>query len=231
MKLHFMQSGWIRTWRHLLVRRAAEGVRFTVPIPFYLIEHEKGMVLFDCGQIPPECEQPPEANYITEMTREDIAVNVLKARGFDPQKLCCIIISHSHGDHIDGLQALPDVPCYIQRREPGGFLEKYADRQWYLLDGEYDLFGDGRIILLPTYGHTAGHQSLLLTLDDGQKLLLAVDAAYTEAALEQHPVTEAEKEDPYWQTIARLQEFRRQGVRVIPGHDPSCWEQLMQEFY
>jgi glyoxylase-like metal-dependent hydrolase (beta-lactamase superfamily II) len=235
MKVHFLQSGYIKTWRHLLVRRAPEGERFTVPIPFYLIEHEKGLVLFDTGQQPPAELLPPDAPFITEMTNEDRAVEQLKKRGFSPQNITHIILSHRHSDHVDGLQDLPDVECFIQRAEtdaPGGaeFLRCHAAKKWNLPDGEYDLFNDGKIILLPTYGHTPGHQSLLLTLDDGSKLLLAADAAYTETALQQSPITEDEKCDPYWHSIARLQKFRQQGIRVIPGHEPQNWQNLLTEF-
>ena len=235
MKIYFLQSGTIRTWRHLLVRRAPEGVRFVVPIPFYLIEHGNKRVLFDTGQQPLKRELPPDAPFITEMEDCDRAVNQLKGHGIDPQSITHIILSHSHGDHADGLQDLPDVECFIQQPEftaasSAGLREQYAARKWHLLSGEYDLCGDGRIILLPTYGHTPGHQSLLLTLDDGQRLLLAVDAAYTEEALEQYPLDEEDGRHPYWQSIARLREFRQQGVRVIPGHDPETWKKIQQEF-
>ena len=46
-----------------------------------------------------------------------------------------------------------------------------------LLDGEHDVFGDGSVLCLPTYGHTPGHQSLRLRLDRGE-VVLAADACY-----------------------------------------------------
>jgi hypothetical protein len=47
-------------WKHLLVRGAPEGIRITVPVPFYLIEHNGEFVLFDTGQQVPEKEFPAE---------------------------------------------------------------------------------------------------------------------------------------------------------------------------
>jgi glyoxylase-like metal-dependent hydrolase (beta-lactamase superfamily II) len=33
---------------------------------------------------------------------------------------------------------------------------------YHLVDGEHDVFGDGILVLIPTYGHTPGHQSLVV---------------------------------------------------------------------
>jgi glyoxylase-like metal-dependent hydrolase (beta-lactamase superfamily II) len=51
------------------------------------------------------------------------------------------------------------------------------DLDWQELDGDHDLFGDGRVAAISTPGHTRGHQSLLVRLD-GQTVFLLADAAY-----------------------------------------------------
>lgn len=56
-----------------------------VPIPFYLIEHEKGVVLFDAGQQPPVHSLPETAPFIPELTDDDRAVNQLRQREFRPE--------------------------------------------------------------------------------------------------------------------------------------------------
>ena len=48
------------------------------------------------------------------------------------------------------------------------------------IDGEHDVFGDGTVILMPTYGHTPGHQSLLVRAGKGARLVCASDACYTQ---------------------------------------------------
>jgi glyoxylase-like metal-dependent hydrolase (beta-lactamase superfamily II) len=45
------------------------------------------------------------------------------------------------------------------------------------VDGEHDVFGDGSVMCLPTYGHTPGHQSLKLRLAGGE-VVLAADSCY-----------------------------------------------------
>jgi glyoxylase-like metal-dependent hydrolase (beta-lactamase superfamily II) len=51
------------------------------------------------------------------------------------------------------------------------------DLDWQELDGDHDVFGDGRLVAIPTPGHTKGHQSLLVRLE-GQTVFLLADAAY-----------------------------------------------------
>jgi glyoxylase-like metal-dependent hydrolase (beta-lactamase superfamily II) len=49
--------------------------------------------------------------------------------------------------------------------------------KWQELDGDHDVFGDGSVMVIPTPGHTRGHQSLLVKLE-GQTIFLLADASY-----------------------------------------------------
>ena len=68
MKLHLFSSGTIIAWKHLLVRGAPKEVRITVPVPFYLIEHNNEFVLFDTGQQVPEKPVSNDSNFIPQVT-------------------------------------------------------------------------------------------------------------------------------------------------------------------
>lgn len=234
MKLHLFSSGTITAWKHLLVRGAPEGVRIVVPVPFYLIEHEKGLVLFDTGQQIPQRRLPDDASFISHVSEEDRAVLLLKKRGVEPEKIKYIILSHHHSDHTEGVPDFPAALCIIRKEElqysPMKELKQQnSDREWIHPEGNFDLFGDGSVICIPTPGHTLGHQSLLLRLDDGKQVLLTADAAYTEAALKQIP-PEHEKALPYWKTIGMFRKFMAEGVQMITGHDPEVWNDLQKQF-
>lgn len=233
MKLHLFSSGTIRAWKHLLVRGAPQGIRFTVPVPFYLLEHSSGWFLFDTGQRPPEIPQSEDVDYISLLTEEDLAVNQLRRRGITPADISGIILSHFHWDHIAGLADFSGVTCYIRREDaqfaPIKNMVETAPGKWVFPEGNFDLCGDGEIILIPTPGHTAGHQSVLLTLDNGERVLLTADAAYTQAALVQQPEKD-EIAQPYWQSIALIKDYAADGVRIITGHDPDNWQQLQTLF-
>lgn len=234
MKLHLFSSGTITAWKHLLVRGAPEGERIIVPVPFFLIEHEKGLVLFDTGQQIPRQVLPDDAAFISHVTEEDRAVSLLKKHGVEPEMIKYIILSHHHADHSEGVPDFPDAVCVVRKEElQYSFMKELKrqnpEREWIHPEGNFDLFGDGSVICIPTPGHTIGHQSLLLRLDDGRQVLLAADAAYTEAALNQPP-PEQELDSPYWQTIGRFRKYMAEGIQVITGHDPAVWEDLQKQF-
>ena len=114
----------------------------------------------------------------------------LEAIDRDPGKIDLIINSHFHFDHVGGNALIPNATMLVQRREwEAGMDPDTAARRGFnprdfdlghksrLVDGEHDVFGDGSVVCLPTYGHTPGHQSLRLRLDHGE-IVLAADACY-----------------------------------------------------
>ena len=230
MKLHLFISGTITTWKHLLIRNYPEKVRFSVPVPFYLLEDKKGLYLFDCGQQPSNSQPDQNANYIPCITEEEKAINLLRKKGFLPEDISGIILSHHHKDHSSGLNDFPSTPCFVREEElkNGSWLKNKGNRELFFPKGAYDLFKDGRVILLPTPGHTTGHQSLLLTLDDGEKILLTADAAYTMEALTDIP-KENENASPYWQSIKIINKYAADGVKIITGHDPIQIDELKKQ--
>jgi len=52
-----------------------------------------------------------------------------------------------------------------------------------LLDGDYDVFGDGTVVLIATPGHTPGHQSLFLKLARTGPIVLSGDLYHYPAEL------------------------------------------------
>jgi glyoxylase-like metal-dependent hydrolase (beta-lactamase superfamily II) len=87
-----------------------------------------------------------------------------------------------------------------------------------LVDGEHDVFGDGSVVCLPTYGHTPGHQSLRLRLDHGE-VVLAADACYFCQTLR-----EGRLPRNMYDREAMLASLERSGARIFFGHDPEFWQ-------
>jgi glyoxylase-like metal-dependent hydrolase (beta-lactamase superfamily II) len=86
------------------------------------------------------------------------------------------------------------------------------------VEGRYDLFGDGAIVLHPTPGHTPGHQSVQVG-----EVLIAADACYFPETLEDERFPaygwdrERERESLLW-----IREQRDSGLTVLYGHEPSA---------
>jgi glyoxylase-like metal-dependent hydrolase (beta-lactamase superfamily II) len=167
------------------------------PYFVYVVRHPEGVVLFDSGAHPDLAADPvarmgaAAADFVVKVEEDDAIEPVLARIEMTPADVDLVIQSHLHFDHAGGLHAFPGTPVMVQREELE-FAESPTEEQrdiyiaddfagvedWRLLDGEEDVFGDGRLLVVPTPGHTKGHQSLLVRLDDGRSIFLLADAAY-----------------------------------------------------
>ena len=95
-----------------------------------------------------------------------------------------------------------------------------------LLDGEHDVFGDGAVILIPTYGHTPGHQSLRVRMGKGAELVCASDACYTRENMDRDVLPKILWDAAVMRdSLAALRKLRDQtGATMFYGHDPAQWE-------
>jgi len=230
---------------HLM--EGGEG-RIRLPIPCYLIEHPKGTALFDTG-MHPDCQHDPAARVGTRVAGlfafdyhqgEEISTR-LAALGRDPATIDLIINSHFHFDHVGGNALIPNATMLVQRREwEAGMDPDIAARRGFnprdfdlghklrLLDGEYDVFGDGSVLCLPTPGHTPGHQSLKLRLSGGD-IVLAADSCYFCRTLRERRLPRfVHDRDQMHASLDRLAALEKSGARIFFGHDPEFWATVPQ---
>ena len=86
------------------------------------------------------------------------------------------------------------------------------------IDGELDLFGDGSVRIVPTYGHTPGHQSVIVKLPNGREIFLAADCCYTERNLELMVLQKAVVDrEAGLRTLEFLQGQRTAGAHIFLG--------------
>jgi N-acyl homoserine lactone hydrolase len=219
----------------------------TVPIPAYLVVHPRGRVLFDSG-LNLRTQTDPEGyigaanlRYTTFHFQpgEEIAARV-RALGVEPDTVTHLVNSHLHYDHAGGNAQAPNAEVIVQEREWAHAMTLPDDDPAYRradfdtgqrvrrIAGEEDLFGDGTVTCLPTYGHTPGHQSLRVRAERGE-FVLCGDACYLRRSLEalHLPGICADREA----ALAVLQRFRAMqvdGARIMFGHDPEFWRTVPQ---
>jgi glyoxylase-like metal-dependent hydrolase (beta-lactamase superfamily II) len=216
----------------------------TSPIPAYLIRHAtKGMALFDTGlgyrfRQEMDVHLPADKMGFTFRGSDELSAR-LRAAGIDPADIRWVINSHLHCDHCGGNASFPNATIVVQRKEkeaayaaegnPVYDRRDFDTGQPYLLiDGEHDFFGDGSLILMPTWGHTPGHQSARVRLPGGDVILTA-DCCYLERNLDTFgiPATNYDFEASL-DVLKRLKAMRADGTRLFYGHDGNQWRHVPQ---
>lgn len=105
-------------------------------------------------------------------------------------------------------------------------LDKTVD--WYFLNGwadnRFDLFGDGRLVIYFTPGHTVGHQSLLVRTDKDGTFMLCADACYVRENFTKGILPGLVALAPeYLQNLKTFKLMDKTGVTIVTGHDPEAW--------
>jgi N-acyl homoserine lactone hydrolase len=257
MKIHVLTTGAVRVKQRFLF--PSEGARrqldlflpdrFSEPLPIHCwaIEHEGVLRLVDAGETA-AARNIPFARVEVPAGQELPAA--MAAAGLNLDDVSEVILTHAHGDHIDGLVHVR-APVLINEAElefvhspmsrimrrvlrqplPPGF----APQPIALDDGPFGAFArsrtisaDGRIVAVATRGHTPGHISVICTDDAGRHVMLAGDATDT---LEQLHARRADAIAPdpeaHRATLATILAHCAEHPTVyLPSHDPGSVTRL-----
>jgi N-acyl homoserine lactone hydrolase len=138
------------------------------PVFVHTIDHPAGLVLVDTGMIDSTPELDREWHPVPHP--ENI-----------PHDVVCVINTHLHFDHCGGNRLFPAVPIHVQALE---LRATDTIREWVEFPGATYVEHDGEaevlpgIRLLPTPGHTDGHQAVLVDTPHGL-VVLGGDVAYS----------------------------------------------------
>jgi glyoxylase-like metal-dependent hydrolase (beta-lactamase superfamily II) len=163
-------------------------------IPCYLVQHEDGLLLWD-GGLPKTVADAADPVLLDSflMSYDRWIVDQLADMGISPEDVTHAAYSHLHFDHAGAANAFTGSEVLMQQKEwDAAFSETaaYVDTSLFdglkganvkFIDGDYDVFGDGSVQLIYAPGHTAGHQLLLVSLENNGKILLSGDLFHTRA--------------------------------------------------
>jgi glyoxylase-like metal-dependent hydrolase (beta-lactamase superfamily II) len=198
----------------------------------YLVRHDRGLVLLDTGLGLGDAET--EDWY---RPRRRGLPQALATVGAELEEIELVINCHLHFDHCGGNPLLAGTPVVCQRRElavarEGDYtmehLIDYPGSRYDLLDGEAEIRPG--IHVIPTPGHVDGHQSLVVSCEDGSVVLAGQShdtaSAWSADALTVAASTLGHGEPlpvaPPW--MERLLAFDPK--RVVFAHDAAVWEPL-----
>ena len=157
-------------------------------VPCYIVEHPDGRMLWD-GGLPSSTAEADGWQGNNRLDRTLASQLAELDLGFDLRSLDYVAFSHMHYDHVGVANEIEGATWLVQGPEYeamfGGSIdvpaaqpelyENLRDAERIILDGDHDVFGDGRVRILSAPGHTPGHQVLFLDLAVTGPLVLSGD--------------------------------------------------------
>lgn len=203
------------------------------PVYAYLLESGERKVLVDTGI----GRAHPLIDRLYEPERRDIVAELSK-RGVEPRDLEAVVITHLHFDHVGGASNFERVPMYVQKTEWEAaqapkytvpeFLE-FPGANFQLTEGDYELAPGLRVISTP--GHTPGHQSVVVSTEDGVVVLAgqAIDrcAEIVELVASGEVAAWADDERRAQRVESGGRILAVEPARLLFSHDHMAWERRL----
>jgi glyoxylase-like metal-dependent hydrolase (beta-lactamase superfamily II) len=205
-------------------------------VPCYLIVHPKGTLMWDVGAIPDTAFKgdgaPVKQGFF-------VATKTLKSQlaeiNYAPSDITYLGLSHYHGDHVANSNEFASATWLVRQVErdamfsakppglsdPNNYSELKNSKTVILTTDEYDVFGDGTVIIKYAPGHTPGHQVLILKLAKTGPVMLAGDLYHypEERKLNRIPTFEFSKEQSL-ASRAMIEDYvKKTGTQLWIEHD------------
>jgi len=155
--------------------------------------------------------------------------------GVTPRDIRYVGFSHLHFDHSGNAHEFPKATWIVSSKEVDWALRSGEKEGIYqpslkminsvkrveAVDG-LDVFGDGSVKLISTPGHTPGHFSLLVNLENSGPQILVGDLYHLEESREKRaiPIYNTDRE----QTLKSMDLIealaKKLNARIVIGHDP-----------
>lgn len=266
MKLYVLNSGALHLGRGILQNFGPMEPKIEVPVGMFLIKHPKGNVLFDTGNndklITDKSYWGKYAESFQPMMTPEVSIEAQLGKvGLKPDDIKYVVVSHMHLDHGGNVGKFPNSTLVIQEDEihfaffpdepfAGSFIPgdvaalrsainvtKPNAMPMLRLNGDFDLFGDGSVVVKRSVGHTKGSQMLIVRLPKTGTTILTGDAAYFRAnVLESIPPNLVLAYDPAG--IMKGYEWIRymmatEHADFFTAHDPDAFKAMKKapEFY
>jgi len=174
----------------------AEVGESRMPVPCFLVAHPKGTLMWDVGVIPDATVEKEAAaggaRYDVNSTAAALVKRTLRGQlaeiGYAPADITYVAVSHAHKDHTANLNQFASSTWLVtpaerefmfkpgnERVEPAFYKQLERSKSMAIAKDEYDVFGDGKVVIKAAPGHTPGHQVLVLQLASTGRIMLGGD--------------------------------------------------------
>jgi len=209
--------------------------------PIFLIQHPKGWVMWDAG-LSDELIHRKEGveAWIFHLSMKKTVMAQFEEIGIHPEDVDYFAFSHIHNDHTGNANYFKSAKLIMQDKEydvafnpdkkPFNYddFKELEQSEVIKLNGDYDLFGDGTIRFISTPGHTHGHQSLLVKLEESGTIIISGDIAYYEENYQKKgiPTFNTNRENSLASIDKIKQLVKRENAQLWIQHDKERFETL-----
>lgn len=233
-KIIVLKMGCVTVDKGGMTRGTDCGTKMVIPQLALAIEGNGLKVIADTGVHSFEWVNQNISTVENCVLEEDETMEgALKKIGWSPDEVDVVVNTHLHYDHCGGNYLFKNAKFYIQKDEWEFGLDPTPNQKQYyesslfdirsvntnhikLIDGEY-VIAEG-LVLIPTPGHTKGHQSLLVNTPEGV-VCYAGDAANLLQNLKENIIGNILYDTQ--QAFDSMDEIRRKAKFAIPGHEPK----------
>src|SRR5499425_2787325 len=166
VKLYIFDCGMLKSGNPDVL--LARGVTTTdMSVTAYLIVHPRGTLLWDTGVIPDELIQPGGTTEARATVHKTVRSQLAEI-GYKPSDITYLALSHNHYDHSANANNFAGATWLVQKAErtamfpdtppqnPNNAAARFSalkNSKTVLLEGDYDVFGDGSVVIVATPGH------------------------------------------------------------------------------
>ena len=205
-------------------------------VPCFLVAHPKGTLMWDVGAVPDSTIPPGGTGRLRVYgTSTKTLKSQLAQIGYAPADITYLALSHFHWDHVGNANQFAGATWLVRklerdtmfaeppspRTEPANFSALKNSKTVIVTASDYDVFGDGTVVIKSTPGHSPDHQVLFLKLAKTGPVLLSGDLYHypEERKLSLIPTTEFNPSQTIASRAAVEAFLKQSGAQLWIQHD------------
>ena len=200
VRLYILDGGTLHVTDPARFRLTKDEVAETnLSVACFLVAHPKGVLVWDACAVPDSEWTPrgsPVKHHLVLPDSQERDITVVKplaaqlaAAGYSPADVSFLALSHYHYDHTANANMFAGATWLVRQAERDAmFAERPPDvtrpstyaalrnsKTLIVRHDDYDVFGDGTVVIKAAIGHTPGHQILDVKLAKTGEVVLSGD--------------------------------------------------------